>query len=452
MPFDDKVKAIVLNIVFFYIILCTWINKTIFNISSEVFNVLYVFGYISVFMLAIMICDGNLKKQRISKIFLFFYFCFSFTFALAALMTERIGSLILGMTYMVSLPLLMKTCCSAEKKQLIIESLVNGIIINFLIIIVISLFSVNANEQLQYSGIIQNPNSFGMFCITAATSFLYKCYCYKNYFYYLGLGSTLLAVFIAQSRTALICLIFNVVILGGYLLISRKIKCVRIGHVIAFIAGIVLSFVMIFYLSPLIGGYDKLADVSDEKKTFESNMPAEDSSLNMKDEQESEEYTENEISLDERNFGRITHGITDSGDILSGRLEIWNAYVKNIGISPHSDEDLPMLNGETIEFSAHNTYIHLAYCFGVICGVFYLITNLTLGVTIIKRLLVDRGTSTFIISFIAIIDYGMFTLVETSYDIIGNVICLVHWFITLIFVVPRKENISVDSSTFCSNK
>ena len=79
--------------------------------------------------------------------------------------------------------------------------------------------------------------------------------------------------------------------------------------------------------------------------------------------------------------------------------------------------------------SAHNTYIHLAYCFGLLCGVFYLLYNISVGIVSIK-LMANKKNLLYIINFIMVLCYGIVTLVETSYNIASYLICFVYWLMT----------------------
>lgn len=435
---DKKFKWII-NSLLFYIVLCTWINKSLFKADDVLTTAIHAIGYFCLFVLAIVLNSGNAQRRPyISKIFLFLYISFSVTFIIGAVFTVRMSSILLGGTYIVSMILIVLFCQEEERKKALINGLFNSIILNYFIIIVISLFTINAKEQIQYAGLFDNPNSLGVFCIAAFIAFLYECVYKEKYIYFIGLGTCLSVAFATQSRTVLLCFIVNAVIICIYALIRRKV--INFKYIFAVIIGAVITFLLIFYISPF---FDDIKNTVlqpeytiDEKGQGVEGQGETDLDNTADVPSESEKI---EIPLEDRDFNRVTHGITDGGDVLSGRMGIWKTYLSDINLAPHNDSQLPQVDGETISFSAHNTYIHLAYCFGVLCGILYLFTNITAGITSLKRVWENKNEFYYIIAMMAVLNYGMLTVVETSYDILSNVVCLMYWFITLIVVMPNAK-------------
>ena len=266
LPLNSKSRFRIINILLFYIVACTWVNKSVFFTSISILNYMYAVAYICVFILFVVINDGNYNRNRIiNRGLLFLYFSFAIIFMISAVLTFRMGSMLLGCTFMVSLPLIMKVCCSEEKRDIFIKALFNSVVLNYVIIFILSLLKVNAGTQAQYSGIIQNPNSFGIFCIAASIAFLYKCEHNKRILYYIGYGASLSSAFATQSRTILLSIILNLLILCIYVIITKKIKLLEIKYIAAVIIGAVAAFMLIFYLSPTLNTDESKISVSDIK-------------------------------------------------------------------------------------------------------------------------------------------------------------------------------------------
>ena len=389
---------------FFFVVLFTWIDKTIIEISSPI---IYLFSCAAPFLTVLILNDGKFSRIKMNKISAVFFAGFVLTFLIGAVITARMGSVILSVTYAVAFPML-TIVSSREKVGMIMRKLSGSVAANFYIIIIASLIVADPTEQPQYSGIIANPNTLGLFSFVAFIAFAYNI-CNKRKLYdYAGIGMTIITIYITQSRMAFICLFAASIFLVIALIKSKEKGLIGIKQIAVAVLSSVLLFSAVFYLSPIL---DK------NNSDIRTNIISEEAKENIRD-----------VEMEERNFDRLIQSI-DSDNFTTGRLGIWKAYLSQTGLAPNGDDEPIIINGEEIDMSAHNTYLHLAYCFGLLCGIFYLLYNISVGIVSLK-LLAEKKKLLYVINFIVVFCYGMITLVETSYNITSYTICLVYWLLT----------------------
>lgn len=389
---------------FFFVVLFTWIDKTIVELYSPV---MYLFSCAAPFLAVLILNDGRFVRIKMNRISAVLFAAFVLTFLIGAVMTLRLGSVILAVTYAVAFPLL-SIVSSKEKVGIIMRRLCGSVAANFYILIVLSLIVADPNEQTQYSGIIVNPNTLGLFSFVASIVFVYNIYRRRKLYDYAGFGMAAITVYMTQSRTSLICLVIAVIIIIIALMKSRDRAVAGIKQILVVILAAVALFCAVFYLSP----------VSEKAHDYvNTELIREEARENIRD-----------MEMEERDFDRLIQSI-EGGDFTTGRLGIWQVYLSQVGFAPNGDDEALIVNGEEINMSAHNTYIHLAYCFGLLCGVSYLLYNISVGIVSLT-LLLDRKNMLYIINFIMVLCYGIVTLVETSYNIASYLICFVYWILT----------------------
>lgn len=408
---SDKSRKRLVGIFLFYIVLCSWIDKTVIQFDSIVF---YISSCVIPFLLAAILNDGKYSKIKINKIWALCFIGYIAAFLIGSLITLRMGSVVLCVTYMVAFPLIAVVSSTSEKRQMLIEGLFNALIGNFYIILIMSVLIADPHEQTQYAGVLMNPNGLGLISLTTFVAFGYKVYKYAKLLDYAGLGICASVLFFTQSRTALICIVCAVVIMVAAVIKARLFSIVSFKKVIVTVISGIVMFGIIFYATPV------LEDCHDY---VIENLMREEAKEDIRD-----------VDMDDRNFDRLADSMNSDSDFTTGRFAIWEAYIKGIKISPNGDDVVPMIDGEELTMSAHNTYIHLAYCFGLFCGVFYLLFNIATGFASIKLLKKKNCLSVF--NFIIVLTYGMVTLVETSYNFVSYIICFVYWLVTFGVAIP----------------
>lgn len=409
---SDKNITKALNIVMFFTVMCSWAGSTIINFDSIIF---YLFSCAAPFLIAEILNDGEYNRIKPGKIFVFLFIGYTVTFLAGSVMTLRMGSVVLGLTYIIAFPLIAKVMSSSRKQRALIDSLANALIFNFIIILILSLIIVNPKEQAQYSGIMINPNTLGLICAAVLLALAYKIHYKACSCYYICTGAAAATLFFAQSRTSIICAVLLFVIMLVHTLRRKDFAVFNPAKVGLCILSALVLFSCVFYLSPL----------SNKANSFVyENCVREEVKEDARD-----------VALGDRNFDRLSDTMSGDGDFTTGRKAIWKAYIDGIGISPNGDDVVPIVNGEKLELSAHNTYIHLAYCFGLLCGVFYLLFNIWVGILSLIRQIKKKDFIS-LLNLIAVVSYGMVTLVETSYNFATYIICYIYWLFTFAITIP----------------
>jgi len=77
---------------------------------------------------------------------------------------------------------------------------------------------------------------------------------------------------------------------------------------------------------------------------------------------EGEEHSDSVVEIDE------------DRDITNGRVEIWTNYIKRLNLTGNCPGHIYLEDGSLI-YHAHNTYLHMAYQYGVIAGVIFGLLN-----------------------------------------------------------------------------
>ena len=409
---STRSRGRIIDLLMFLVVLCAWIGNTVIQLDSIMF---YLFSCMAPFLIFAALNDRQYSKIKWNKFFCVLFLCYVGTFTLGAIVTKRMGSIVLALTCMMAFPLIAKVTATKEKQMMLIGSLMNALISNFYIIVIISVLIIDPDQQRQYSGIMINPNTLGLICLTTLIAFVFKIYFASRGIHYIGAGVALAVLFFTQSRTSLICAVVLLVIILIYVIKNKKYEALKLGKLLISVAFMAVMFVLVFHISPALpGGHDYV-----EKNWIREEV----------------KEGEREVDLESREFDRLTESMSGDRDFTTGRMAIWEAYIEGIKLSPNDDDTAPVVNGEKLEISAHNTYIHLAYCFGLLCGVAYLLFNICVGIISLKRLKTNKHFLA-LLNLVTVISYGIVTLVETSYNFATYNICFMYWLFTFAVTIP----------------
>ena len=408
---DLRARWRVADIILLLMVALTWITKV-----SELFNSSFicVIWFILACLLILVLNDGVYVKMKFNLL-VKFYFIYSVIFLLGAFFSYRVGSVLLGCVYLLIFPLIAVIVSDDSKTKIFLKSFFNAVIVNYVIVFFLSIIFVNAGNFSQYGGIVNNANAFSLLALVCMIAAIYR---YgegqREYRWLVIIGICIGSIFIAQSRTVIICCIFDMIIWGVYA-VKKKSLGIDVKKICFTIFAAILSALAIMYFNQVMM---YIIGVITE--------------------------TGNESIGGAFNF-RMTNGFDGNGTITTGRASIWQAYLNDLTLLPHTDQAMPMIDGEVIHYSAHNTYLHLGYCFGFLCGVSYLIYNIFNGIKSLKSVCKNPDSFIYLIGFIIILNYGIATLVETLYSPITNSLCLAYFVVsvTLMFKVGEEDSVKL---------
>ena len=390
---DEKKRWRIINIIMCFLIFMTWILRIVPDLYQ---SVIYVIWFCLSLVLAFTMNNGKCVNVKCSHLILI-YFAYSCMFLLGAIISYRGGSVIVGLLYIVVFPLIAINTSDAKERILLAKSFFNAIILNFTLLLLLSIIFLDSSNYNQYGGIVNNANSFSIIALTCLIAAIFQSHNNEeiNYKYLIIIGASLGAIFVAQSRSVMICVFLDLIICL-FFIIKRKVLNVNFRKVIYILIAMIFTIMLLLYFNQIIV-----------------------------------QLVGSILNIDTGEIGnafkiRVAHGLDGNGTFTTGRTEIWQAYLGDLNIFPHTDQEMPYINGKIIEHTAHNTYLHLGYCFGILCGIAYLLNNICAGVKSTMLLIKNPDNFELLIGFIIILNYGIISLVESIYDPITNVLCFAY--------------------------
>lgn len=403
---DEKKRWQIINITTCLLIFMTWVLRIV---PASYQSVIYIVWFCLLLFLAFILNRGKYFDIKFSPLILI-YFIYSFLFLLGAIVSEREGAIIVGIVYIVVFPLITISAFDSKERTLLLNSFFHAIIFNFLLLLVLSILFLNASNYNQYGGIIGNANSFSIIALACFIAAIFQNHNNGNikYRYLIIMGASLGAIFVAQSRSVMICVFIDLIICA-FFAIKRKVININYKKTICIFITIIITIMLVLYFNQIMAqlvGHIFSIDAGAIGNTFKV---------------------------------RIAHGFDGNGTFTTGRSEIWQAYLNDLSIFPHTDQEMPYIGGEMIDHTAHNTYLHLGYCFGILCGIAYLLNNICFGIKGAILLVKNSDNLKLLIGFIIILNYGIISLVETIYDPITNILCFTY-IMACSMIVPKKNN------------
>ena len=135
--------------------------------------------------------------------------------------------------------------------------------------------------------------------------------------------------------------------------------------------------------------------------------------------------------------------------ISSGRIVIWKAYLQELGIQGHSiDYDFVIGLGEEYEYlgettrTAHMTILQMAYNYGLLAGIAYLLFNLIAGIKSIIYAICSQKSMYRYLSLIISCAYGVISILASCISPISYFIAFVYYYVQF----PLMNNQTHDAS------
>lgn len=268
----------------------------------------------------------------------------------------------------------------------------NAFIVMIALYILASLIFVPLTSKA-YTGIFNNPNLLGEMLSFSTVVCVYVLHNTESrkyrVFLYVLLGFIGALSFFTRSRTTILAiglvmlayLIFNLrKDAGSWKLLLKRMTCMAVA------VGILgtTSFYFLTHVTPHISFID-----------FTKNEEA--------------KVTGDEILKDTSD--KMMKGLAGhEGNFSSGRTEIWEVYLQNIGVLGHDGQNLyiSMYNGEPYIQNAHNTFLQVAYQIGWPGAIVFIILFLKIAISLLRKLI--KGGIKDGDVFIAMIFANAFTL------------------------------------------
>ncbi|MGD6802081.1 O-antigen ligase family protein [Rossellomorea aquimaris] len=294
-------------------------------------NYFLIIGGVILFVITILFNKGNINiyTGKLDNL----YFIFIFGCILTALVNSDLNSLMTAFKYL-SFYLLFILCIPNISKLISPKIITSSFMLSGLFILLVS-FSENspALNTARYSGIFDNPNSFGLFSTTLFSYILFLFisnvifkYNFKvSVLYLILLIITFYMIIITSSRTSFLAAIFLIfIVIFSYLVIILFEKSILKKHIKPTVIGVFLLTGVLFLVS-----------------------------------------NTQIITLIQGNI--IEKFARNSGDITSSRSDIWNYIIDEASLFGAGSGYVNELG-----YSAHNTFFEMIESFGVFAGSFYI--------------------------------------------------------------------------------
>ncbi len=361
-----------------------------------------ILSFLLCFAIIAMSYDGQIRFQKGKRFIFIAALILGVAELVSGVMLGVLGYMSYGMFYVIVPTGLILVVNSKKQIERLMYASSQAMALSFAVLFVLSVFFSPLGSE-QYESILGNPNALGMYACIGFLGSLYLSVTEKKYRYYVLLGLSFGFIYFSRSRTSLLLVIGSAAVLLFYVILNRREQKVQFKNVVKCLvtvaASVFISFAGISYVNSLVG-ITNLDTIEKIEAVFDVNII-------KTDDDDKPEFSDVLAS----GIDRSLKGIADDNSFTSGRTAIWVAFLNNIDIGGHASGVIEL---EGADYNAHNAFIQVAYSYGIVSGILYLIIALYMLVVIISQFVksLKRKHISFEKCFAAII-YGSFMVYST---------------------------------------
>lgn len=295
----------------------------------------------------------------------------------------------------------------------------NGIVLSFVIIIILSLLFRPLNTNIywggRYSGMFTNPNVFALYLLCPYCALLNKLHIkiseigwnlknIKLEIISLSICSSFLIM--TECRTALLAALITII---SYLILTirnthDRLKIIaKRGFTLLLIT--LVSFPIVLYSTRYIPA------IVHNPIIYESEYSAVDKMITSEDPINSVKYAKFMDFIHEL-CGRTDIEDKNLNSISTGRMVIYKAYLSQLSFRGHSDVGLEVYKGKYV-VHAHDSYLQVAYTYGIIPGILFIVFSILSCIGSIKYYLNNKEINKYaIFPFLVIITFLIASIFE----------------------------------------
>lgn len=284
------------------------------------------------------------------------------------------GYISYGVFFLVIMEALILAINSRQQVKFIMTAVSLGGCGAFFVLWIVSVLLGTLGSE-QYCSVTGNPNALGLYSVIGfcCSVYLRNNYQEKSRLIFLAIeGISIGFIIFTRSRTAIIAMIMILILEGLYHLIMSD-KNHRIRKFVKYICLILIfiygTFISVTALNHVIGLNDneKLKDSIED--TFAVYLDFEYKNVRFGD-------------IIGESSKRTMKGIADDSSFSSGRTEIWKCFGEKVTLVGHSKGTLEI---KEAEYNAHNAYLQMAYSYGIIAGVLYIMLSMYIAILCIMK-------------------------------------------------------------------
>lgn len=342
---------------------------------------------------------------------------------------------------------------SAAGKSRLLKNFTNGILLSFGFVMLFCLMHRPYHYWMRYryNGIFHTVACTGMYLVMVSGAIIGKLYGkWKNSKKLLLSGRTelfLLAavvtnILLSMSRTAILTFIVNILLVMILAAVSyRKTWKHVITELCLIVAVIAISFPMMYSIIRVVPAMvnepvryeiepqdryfmlyegdkvdsDKYMTIRRYFEVFFGRFDSGEEVQSRKEDTMLVAYVSNEVlPVDYSAVGAGSEATEEHTDMSNGRFDIFKDYMKNITLGGH--EKMALEKEEYSHTHAHNSYIQVAYDFGMIAGIAFLVLcALTLWKAIMLAFQYGKNYSIYFVPFSLIVVFGFISLTEWAF-------------------------------------
>lgn len=347
-------------------------------------------------------------------------------------------------------------------KSRFLKNFTNGILLSFGLVVLFCLHHRPYHYWMRYGGMFHTVACTGMYLavvLGAAVGKFYgrlrdKEYMLRRCFYELSLSACVIGfIILTMARTAFVTLALTVIMVAALAAVTYRKTPARVVRELGMLAGAaVVCFPVIFTAVRMVPA------AADDPIRYDIEFQDDSLMIQRGDPIDSEQYMTIERFFSVF-FGRFAHesddaealnrtektvegegllaytgndfagmevyrAAEDEGDTVSegagrdisnGRFEIFKTYFKALGLKGHPGMGPPDARGEDLAH-AHNSYLQVAYNFGMIAGVVFL-SICALALWSSARLVVTQGRqySIYMVPYALVVVFGTVSLTEWAF-------------------------------------
>lgn len=401
MNMKINVKNLVISSCLFLIITNIWV-RTLIDVVDLTPFILVINSILLIILECILYKDGlidfkkiyvieNIKRRKILIIYILFIIC-----AISMSIYNGLwGDLFECFVLVLCIPFFNMKYINKDIFHIILKPTE----LSFVIFVILSIM-LAPETNLQYRGILINPNATAVFMVFVFIVTLYgviKCNKISILLHIGFCGISVGYIFFIESRAAEIVVIAVVFLWLIHFNIKKKNVIKNVYRMVSVVIVSTLMCVCVPYIHNTFS-YAIYENVFDSQFTI-YDLHSDRDRIQL--------FSNHEIHGNDTGENRL---IEKQEDFTSGRMDLWKAHIEEIGILGHSEGI--SLNNQVR--TAHNTYISMAYVNGVFSGILLIFFNIGIGLLSIRKYIKDKSNINAML-VITIVMYGMYSVVETMY-------------------------------------
>ena len=297
----------------------------------------------------------------------------------------------------------------------LVKPIINGIYLSFALFFLISIRSYPLNGTYYYS-FFMNLNGLAMYMTAVSVAAITDIFSQEKFSARMLLADVILGAsaavaYYSASRASQVVLLISGCVGAVVFLIAKKETMGK--KVLCYLLPAVLSLaILVPNTAVVINGANK-AVVKFEKTWIKEEQKTPENPANPGNNQQIADKNTWE-AIQSYNEERRKQGEGQDFDAFStGRLDLWKTYLKEVGLLGNpASKVLTDANGKEIQKSAHNTLIQMAYEFGILAAVCFLIFNVVSGLKAVRLAYQKRLMDYSIFPVVVALAYGAYYLVE----------------------------------------